>query len=76
MLTKNQIAQKVEAETNIPAREVKDVMDVLGEIALEEVKGGQDFSIPGLVRISYRYRAKLKKGEGTKRAIPTPASAE
>jgi nucleoid DNA-binding protein len=67
MLTKNDIAQQVESETGIKPNLVKRVLDVLGDIAEDELSQGNDFTIPGLVRINWQYRKPAKKGERWKK---------
>jgi len=69
MLTKNDIAQEIEEMTGVKPNLVKNVMDAMAEIAADEVANGEDFAIPGIERIVWRYRkpqakgARWKKGE-------------
>lgn len=67
MLTKNQIAADIQDDTGIKASEVKTVLDSLAELAATEIEAGEDFTIPGTVRIAYVYRAPKKKGERWKK---------
>ena len=39
------------------------VLTALGEIAADEIKQGEDFSIPGVARVSFGYTSPRKKGE-------------
>jgi nucleoid DNA-binding protein len=63
VLTKNDIAREVEADTGLKPNLVKRVIDSIADIAADEISQGNDFTLPGLVRISYRYTAPRKKGE-------------
>ena len=67
LLTKNEIAREVEDITGIKPGLTKSVIDALATLAAEEVQAGNDFSLPGLVRISYRYTAPRKKGASYKK---------
>lgn len=62
MLTKNQIAQAIKDETGIGTNLIKNVLDELANVAADEIADGNDFSVPGICRISYNYRAPQKKG--------------
>ena len=62
MLTKNQIAADIADDTGVGQNLVKHVLDSLAELAAEEIKAGEDFTIPGVVRLSFSYRAPLRKG--------------
>ena len=63
MLSKNEIARQIESKTGIKPNLVKNVLDALAEVATEEVGAGQDFTVPGVARISYRYTSPRRKGE-------------
>lgn len=74
MLTKNQIVQEITEYTSedrddmgIRPNLVKAVLDALAMIAEEELADGEDFTVPGIARISYRYQTPLKKGERHKK---------
>lgn len=67
MLTKNQIADEVENMTGVKPQLVKNVLDAIATIGREEVGLGNDFTIPGLVKISWRFRKPSKKGERWKK---------
>jgi len=84
MLTKNDIAQEIEEMTGVKPNLVKNVMDAMAEIAADEVANGEDFAIPGIARIVWRYRkpqakgARWKKGEEvqTKDSDSPPVKAQ
>lgn len=63
MLTKSEIAREVEEVTGIKPNLTKSVLDALAEIAMGEIQAGEDFSLPGIARVSFRYSKALKKGE-------------
>lgn len=63
MLSKNEIARAIEARTGVKPALVKNVLDALAAVAAEEVSGGEDFTVPGVARISYSYRKPAGKGE-------------
>jgi nucleoid DNA-binding protein len=63
MLTKTHIAQVIEAMTGVKPNLVKNVLDALAELALDEISQGEDFTVPGIAKLSYSYRAPQKKGD-------------
>jgi len=63
MLTKGQIADELVSRGCGQKRQMMNVLSALGDIAAEEVGKGEDFSIPGVARISYGYTTPRKKGE-------------
>lgn len=67
MLTKNQIAADIEEQTGIKPGLVKSVLDALADCAAEEIFNGEDFTIPGIVRLRYNYRGAQRKGERYKK---------
>jgi nucleoid DNA-binding protein len=62
MLSKNEIAADIEQDTGIKPNLVKRVLDSLAELAASEIEEGEDFTVPGIVRLTYTYRAPQKKG--------------
>jgi len=62
MLTKNEIAADIESDTGVKQNLVKHVLDSLADLAAAEIEEGQDFTVPGVVRFTFSYRAPLKKG--------------
>ena len=66
-LTKNEIAREIEAITGVKPTLAKNVLDALAQLAEEEIAAGEDFTIPGVVKLSFRYTAPQKKGERWKK---------
>jgi nucleoid DNA-binding protein len=62
-LTKNEIAKRVETITGVKPNLTKNVIDAIGEVLVEEVSAGRDFSLPGIVRISHGYTPPRRKGD-------------
>jgi len=68
-LTKHELALEVQEMTGIKPNLVKSVMDAIAEVAADEIALGEDFTVPGICRITWRYRppqvkgARWKKGE-------------
>ena len=68
-LTKHELALEVEEITGIKPTLVKHVFDAMAQVAADEISAGEDFTVPGIVRITWRYRppqtkgARWKKGE-------------
>jgi hypothetical protein len=63
MLSKTELARDIEALTGIKFNLVKHVFDAMAEIAADEISRGEDFTIPGVARISWSYTKPLAKGE-------------
>ena len=63
MLTKGQIADRLVEMGCGQKRQMMNVLSALPEIAAEEIGKGEDFSIPGVARVSYGYTTPRKKGE-------------
>lgn len=63
MLTKSELAYEVAEMADISSAEARKAIDAIAEIAQDEIAQGEDFSLPGLVKISYRYTAPRNKGE-------------
>jgi hypothetical protein len=63
MLTKGQIAERLEEKGVGKKNQMMRVLSALAEIAAEEVGSGEDFSIPGVARVRYGYTTPRKKGE-------------
>jgi nucleoid DNA-binding protein len=63
MITKTELAREIEAETGIKFNLVKHVLDSMAEIAQAELAAGEDFTVPGIARISWAYTKPLTKGE-------------
>jgi hypothetical protein len=51
----------------IPSRNVRDTLDGLATLAAEEIEAGEDFTIPGVAKLTFTYAAPKKKGERWKK---------
>jgi nucleoid DNA-binding protein len=58
----NEIASRIEDKTGVKKNLSKTVIKALAEVATEEIKAGNDFTVPGIVRINWNYRKPQKKG--------------
>jgi nucleoid DNA-binding protein len=67
MLTKQDLAYEIEHRIGVKPQMTKNIMNCMAEIALEEIKAGEDFVVPGIVRITFNYRKAFKKGERFKK---------
>lgn len=67
MLSKTEIISGISAQTGIGKGLVKHVLDDLAALAEAEVAKGEDFTVPGIARISWAYRKPQKKGERWKK---------
>lgn len=67
MLTKNQIAAAISAETGLGINSVKHVLEDLADLAAQEIEDGEDFTVPGICKLMYTYRAPQKKGSKYKK---------
>jgi nucleoid DNA-binding protein len=67
MLTKGQIAQEIADDTGLGKNLVMNVLSSLAAVASDEVGAGNDFTVPGVARISWAYRVAKKKGERWKK---------
>jgi nucleoid DNA-binding protein len=66
-LGKAELVKEIAEEVDLPTRAVKDVLDLLAEIAHEEISGGEDFTVPGIAKLKYKYTPPQKKGERYKK---------
>lgn len=72
MLSKGQLADEIcavlaEDGITVPRRNVTDVLNGLTTVAEKHIAEGEDFTVPGIARISWRFRAAKKKGERWKK---------
>ena len=67
MLTKSQLVDELVEHGAGDRRHVNNMLNALAEIGLEEIQQGEDFIVPGLVKIFYAYRKPQKKGERWKK---------
>jgi hypothetical protein len=63
MLTKMEIARELEAEGLGRARQIANILDGLANLAASEIGQGEDFTVPGIVKVAYTYTPAVKKGE-------------
>lgn len=72
MLTKGQLIDQIcevleEDGVTLPRRNVKDALEGLAVVAQEQIEAGDDFTIPGVAKLFFTYRAPKKKGERWKK---------
>jgi nucleoid DNA-binding protein len=73
VLTKHQIAAEVvdiledSGYENTAKSAVTAVLDALADLGVDELSEGEDFQIPGLVKLSWAYTKPQKKGERYKK---------
>jgi nucleoid DNA-binding protein len=70
MLSKTELAQEVHERIGVGTKLVKNVMDVIAEIAAEQVASGHDFSMPGVTKIAWRYSKPQAKGARFQKGVP------
>lgn len=65
MLSKSQIAEAVQGKLgdDFTKRDVAQVLGALAEVAAEEIALGEDFQVPGVARVQFRYTKPRRKGE-------------
>lgn len=62
MLTKMQIADELEAMGLGKRRQIANILDGLAKLAQEELADGNDFSVPGVAKVSWGYTSPRAKG--------------
>ena len=67
MLRQTEIAAQIQELTGVKPQLTKTVLKALSQIAADEIAAGEDFTVPGIARLSWRYRAARKKGEAYKK---------
>jgi nucleoid DNA-binding protein len=67
MLTKGEIVNRLAEDGAGGRNQVKNVLDALADLAAEELAKGENFIVPGIVNIKWRYTPPLKKGEKYKK---------
>lgn len=67
-----------EKGVTLPIRSVKEVLNALGTVAAEQIEDGNDFTVPGVVKIRWQYKEPLKKGERFKKGdeVTNPFTGE
>ena len=63
MLTKSQIAQYLFEQGYGGKKQISNILDGLADVAMDEIEAGEDFTVPGICRISFKYRKPQAKGE-------------
>lgn len=63
MLSKSQIVERLVEKGVGQKQQIKHVLDGLAEVAAEEIALGEDFQVPGVARIAFRYTKPRRKGE-------------
>lgn len=66
-LTKSELIDILVEDGAGDRRHVSNMLNTLAAVGLEEIEAGEDFIIPGLVKIFYTYRKPQKKGERWKK---------
>jgi len=67
MLTKGQIIDRLAGDGAGGRNQVKHVLDDLAALAAEELAKGENFTVPGIAKLQWRYIAPRKKGESYKK---------
>lgn len=55
------------ATDKIASNVTKVVLDALAALAQKELEAGDDFTVPGVAKVAFKYRKPLKKGEKRKK---------
>jgi nucleoid DNA-binding protein len=63
MLTKSELVAEISDDTQVSKADVRKVLDDLAVLAADEVAAGEDFTIPGVGKIVWRYTKPKKKGQ-------------
>ena len=73
-MTKVELIRTLADTAGITRRETAAVLDGLRELAVEELRAGNDFLLPGMVKLSLAYReARMGRNVRTGEAIEIPA---
>lgn len=67
MLTKSQIAQELSDQGLGGKVQISRILDGLSAVAAEQLAQGEDFTVPGVARLTYTYRGKQAKGSRWKK---------
>lgn len=67
MLNKTELVAEIADDLELPKSEVREVLDLLAEVAEAEIADGEDFTIPGIAKVKFNYTPPLKKGEKYKK---------
>lgn len=66
-LSKSEIVAELVAQGVGDKRHISHMLEALAALAADEIADGNDFVIPGVVKIQYRYKSAQKKGERYKK---------
>jgi hypothetical protein len=66
-LTKHETAVEIGEICGLGTTTIKNVLDALAQVAAEELAAGEDFTVPGIVKVRWTYRSALAKGERWKK---------
>jgi nucleoid DNA-binding protein len=62
-MTKNELVVEMSEELGYGRGDIRSMLDLLAEIAVDEIEQGNDFVVPGVVRLTYRYTKPRRKGD-------------
>lgn len=62
-MTKNELINEMSDELGYGKGDIRSMLELLAEIAVDEIAEGNDFVVPGVVRMTYRYTKPRKKGD-------------
>ncbi len=68
-MTKSELIGVLAADTGITRREMTAVLERLREVAIEELRSGNAFVLPGMVRFSVAHR-KARSGRNVRTGAP------
>ncbi len=57
VLTVRDLVARVAASADVPQKDVKSVLDVLGTVTTEELKNNKDIRLPGIGTLTTKYRS-------------------
>lgn len=63
MLSKTELTAEISEMTGVGRHLIKNILDAMAEVAEDEIKEGNDFTVPGVCRVYWLYTAPAKKGE-------------
>ena len=73
-MTKAELVTQLSDDAGISRREAASVLDGLRDLAVEELRAGRDFVIPGILKLSVAHReARMGRNVRTGEAIEIPA---
>ncbi len=73
-MTKSQLMAHLAEKSGMSKKEVQDFMDLMAEVAYEEVKNSGEFTIPGIGKLVKKHRAARQgRNPATGETIQIPA---